>query len=237
MSASRNEVLARIRHALQDVPHHETPEDVDVPRAYRRGSGRSCAEIIGLFIERLSDYRATVKRVLADDLPTAIREAVQERAVQSLIVPVDLPPKWLPGDIEVRVDAALPPATLDACDGVLTGCALAIAETGTIVLDGGPRNGRRAITLIPDYHLCVVFEDQIVDGVPQAIEGLEPAARERRSITLISGPSATSDIELNRVEGVHGPRTLEVLLVAPQLNESDPALHAASASLDPAIST
>jgi L-lactate dehydrogenase complex protein LldG len=214
MSGSRKEVLARIREALQDVPRTEMPEDVVIPRAYRRGSGRSRTEVVDLFIARFSDYRATVTRVAAGNLPAAIRDAVQTRVVRSLVVPADLPATWLPEDVEIRVDQALPPATLDASGGVVTGCALAIAETGTIVLDGSPRNGRRAITLIPDYHLCVVFEDQIVDAVPQAIEGLETAARERRPITLISGPSATSDIELSRVEGVHGPRTLEVLLVA-----------------------
>jgi L-lactate dehydrogenase complex protein LldG len=220
VSGSREEVLTRVRNALQDVPHDETPEDVTVPRAYRRGSGRSRVEIVDLFIGRLSDYRATVRRVGAGNLPAAIREAVQAREVQSLVVPADVPAAWLPEDIEFRVDEALPPAALDASGGVLTGCALAIAETGTIVLDGGPSNGRRAITLIPDYHLCVVFEDQIVAGVPQAMEDLRSAARARRPITLISGPSATSDIELNRVEGVHGPRTLEVLLVAPQVDDT-----------------
>ena len=102
---------------------------------------------------------------------------------------------------------------LDTVDGVLTGCCAAIAETGTIVLDGGARQGRRALTLVPDLHLCVVEVDQIVGTVPEAVERLAPAARERRPFTFISGPSATSDIELSRVEGVHGPRRLEVFIV------------------------
>jgi L-lactate dehydrogenase complex protein LldG len=131
-----------------------------------------------------------------------------------LVVPVDLPSEWTPAGVDLLPDEALTHAQLDESDGVLTGCALGIAQTGTIVLNGGPIQGRRAITLLPDYHLCVVFVEQIVDLVPEAITRLGPAIREAwRPMTFISGPSATSDIELNRVEGVHGPRTLEVLIV------------------------
>ena len=121
---------------------------------------------------------------------------------------------WLPPDLEAVPDEGLDPRALDAMPGALTGCALAIAETGTIVLDAGPRQSRRALTLVPDFHLCVVEEPQVVDGVPAAIRALAPGFRtERRPVTFVSGPSATSDIELSRVEGVHGPRTLEVVLV------------------------
>jgi L-lactate dehydrogenase complex protein LldG len=118
-------------------------------------------------------------------------------------------------DVELVVDdPPLSAAELDAVDGVLTGCALGIAETGTIVLDGGARSGRRVLTLVPDYHLCVVEAASIVAGVPDAVAALAAAAAEGRPITLVSGPSATSDIELDRVEGVHGPRTLDVLVVS-----------------------
>ena len=136
------------------------------------------------------------------------------------MVPPQLPEGWLPENVEVLRDAAgtrLTNEELDGADGVMTGCALGISQTGTIVLDAGPGQGRRAITLLPDYHLCVVREDQVVDLVPEAFAKLEETVKgEGRAVTFISGPSATSDIELNRVEGVHGPRVLEVLIVGRQ---------------------
>jgi L-lactate dehydrogenase complex protein LldG len=152
---------------------------------------------------------------MAASLPAAIAEACAARGVERLLIPADLPREWLPSGVEALPDAALSYDQIDTSDGVLTGCALGIAQTGTIVLDGGARQGRRALTLLPDYHLCVVYAEQIVGLVPEAVAQLGPAVREQqRPITLISGPSATSDIELNRVEGVHGPRTLDVLVVA-----------------------
>jgi L-lactate dehydrogenase complex protein LldG len=150
------------------------------------------------------------------DLPGAIKEALERRGVKRLIVPPYLPKEWIPEGVEALRDAARPRLTkedLDESDGVITGCSLGVAQTGTIVLDAGRAQGRRALTLLPDYHLCVVRENQIVGLVPEAFTGLEEAVKgEGRAITFISGPSATSDIELNRVEGVHGPRTLEVLI-------------------------
>jgi L-lactate dehydrogenase complex protein LldG len=136
--------------------------------------------------------------------------------VERLVVPPYLPREWIPEGVETLRDAAQPRLTkeeLDGSDGVLTGCALGIAQTGTIILDSGRAQGRRALTLLPDYHLCVVREDQIVGLVPEAFAELQETVKnEGRAITFISGPSATSDIELDRVEGVHGPRTLEVLI-------------------------
>jgi L-lactate dehydrogenase complex protein LldG len=153
-----------------------------------------------------------VEEVAEAELSGAITVNCRERGVQRLAVPVDLPTDWLPSQVEIVTDN--PPLTseeLELCDGVLTSCALAIAETGTLVLDGGARQGRRALTLLPDLHLCVVLAEQILGTVPEALTWLSP--HPERPITFISGPSATSDIELSRVEGVHGPRKLVVLIV------------------------
>jgi L-lactate dehydrogenase complex protein LldG len=202
--SSRDRILARVRSALSDVPREETPDDVPVPREYERT--RSGADVIELLVDRLTDYRAQVHEV--SDVAAAVAEALTRRGARRLAAPAGVPDAWL-GSVEaVRDDPPLPNVELDGLDGVLTGCAVAIAETGTIVLDAGPGQGRRALTLVPDYHLCVVRRDQVVRTVPEAVERLDPA----RPLTWISGPSATSDIELNRVEGVHGPRTLEVLI-------------------------
>jgi L-lactate dehydrogenase complex protein LldG len=210
MNGAREEVLARVRGALGAgavVP--------EVPRAYR-GAGAAgpagSAAVVELFCERVSEYRATVTTVAAGELPDAVARLCGQRGARRIAVPPG-GPDVLPGVEVVVDDPPLSPQALDELDGVLTGCALAVAETGTIVLDGAPRSGRRALTLVPDWHLCVVEADSIVASVPDAVATLAPAAAEGRPITLVSGPSATSDIELDRVEGVHGPRTLDVLVV------------------------
>jgi len=208
VSTAREEVLGRIRTALADVPAGERPDDVPVARDYRRTLDLSAAEIVDLFAERVADYQASVRRVSLADLPGVVGETLSGRRVA---VPAGLPAQWYAGcDVAVD-DGSMSVVELDALDGVLTGCALGIAETGTIVLDGGNRSGRRVLTLVPDYFVCVVEAGQVVGSVPMALAALSP----RRPITFVSGPSATSDIELNRVEGVHGPRTLEVLIVDP----------------------
>ena len=135
-----------------------------------------------------------------------------EHGARRLVIPAGLPPDRRPGGLDLVEDTQLDPHTLDGTDGVITGCTVAIAETGTIVLTAAPHEGRRAITLVPDLHICLVDQSQIVELLPEAIARLNQAVRERRPITMISGPSATSDIELDRVEGVHGPRTLVVLV-------------------------
>ncbi len=223
LDTARTEVLRRIRAALADVPRNETPDKVAVERTYTRSEPEAHDEIVRRFVERVTEYKAQVRRVEEGNLARSIADACAARSVKQLVIPDDIPAAWVTdlsgGSVELLRDAAsnapLSYGQLDSSDGVLTGCALAIAQTGTLVLDAGGYQGRRVLTLLPDYHLCVVYEDQIVGMVPQAIERLTDAAREqRRPITFISGPSATSDIELNRVEGVHGPRTLEVLVVA-----------------------
>ncbi|HET8656879.1 MAG TPA: lactate utilization protein C [Longimicrobiaceae bacterium] len=213
MSSAREEVLGRVRAALAAAPPR--PVDDGMP-AYRRSDGEPHEAHVALFIERAADYRAEVRRVPRGAEGEAIADALRRRGVRRLAVPSDLPADWLPAGVELLVDrdGGLSHAELDASDGVLTGCALAIAQTGTVVLDGGAAQGRRALTLLPDYHLCVVDAGQIVGLVPEAIERLAgPGAEERRPVTFVSGPSATSDIELNRVEGVHGPRTLQIVVV------------------------
>jgi iron-sulfur cluster protein len=206
---ARTAILGRIREALGD--DREQPE---VPRDYRRTSDRSRSEIVDLFAERAGEYRATVVRAAPGELQATLLALCSQQGAHRLAVPGDLPSEWRPSGIELVRDERLTARDLDALDGALTACALAIAETGTLVLDGGRGQGRRALTLVPDYHLCVVGEDQVVGLVPEAVDALEPAVKEGRPLTLVSGPSATSDIELERVEGVHGPRTLHIVIAA-----------------------
>ncbi|MCP2170447.1 LutC/YkgG family protein [Goodfellowiella coeruleoviolacea] len=214
--AARAEVLARVRTALADRPL--APE---IPRDYHRHRELPAgfATVLDLLDERVVDYRAVVHRVAEAELVDTIATVLAERGVRTMVGPADLPREWQVPGVTWRLDGAsdqdgggaLSVSDLDGADGVLTGCALAIAETGTIVLDAGAAQGRRALTLVPDYHLCVVHANQVVGTVPEGVARLNPA----RPLTFISGPSATSDIELDRVEGVHGPRTLEVILVEP----------------------
>ena len=210
-STSKEAILARIRAAVRDVPANEalaTP-----PTGYLLTTTDDRATSIALFSERVRDYKAIVQHISEEELPAAIAAALLARGIRTVVVPAGIPVAWLPSGVAVLSDE--PPLTyaqLDAAAGVVTTCALGIAQTGTIVLDGGAGQGRRALSLLPDYHLCIVRAAQIVGIVPDAITHL--AASQTRPLTFISGPSATSDIELNRVEGVHGPRTLEVLVVA-----------------------
>ena len=227
MATARETILWRIRRATRDIPEGEQPEDVTVERGYRGEDDSPREEIVERFAENVAEYEATVRRVASAELPGAIEEALARRGVKRLVIPPYLPKEWVPEGIEALRDAARPRLSseeLDASDGVLTGCALGIAQTGTIVLDSGRAQGRRALTLLPDYHLCVVREDQIVGLVPEAFAKLEETVKnEGRPITFISGPSATSDIELDRVEGVHGPRTLEVLIAGLSARRFAPA--------------
>jgi L-lactate dehydrogenase complex protein LldG len=212
--SSRERILGRVRRALADVPADDTPYEQAVPRDYLREHGeRTVAETVELLAENLADYRAIVHRADEEELPYLIMRLLAERGSPEMLVPPWLPPEWLSAADPVRIHdrASVTPHRLDQVGSVVTGCAVAIAETGTIVLDGSPDQGRRRISLIPDHHICVVrVPDQVVSSVPQALERLDPT----RPLTWISGPSATSDIELDRVEGVHGPRTLEVVLLS-----------------------
>lgn len=217
---AREEVLARIAAAHRVAP----PPDLryeDIAREYRTTSDPSAEALTELLIDRLVDYRALVRQCRVEDLDATITHAVEERGAHTVVVPAGLDPSWTANlSANVRADEPsnddqLSVSELDAVDGVITSCAVVIAETGTLILDGSAGQGRRVLTLIPDYHLCVVFADQIVPDVPQALGRLTAT----RPLTMISGPSATSDIELNRVEGVHGPRTLEVIIVHNERSE------------------
>jgi L-lactate dehydrogenase complex protein LldG len=213
MSQGREEILRRIRHALADVPATESAADVAVQRSYRQQAVADRGELLRQLTETISDYRATVQRIAAGQIADAVEAACRDRGLRRLVIPPALPATWRPRGVELVEDAELSADELDHLDGALTGCAAAIAQTGTIVLDGHGVCGRRAITLVPDHHVCVVTADQVVGLVPEAIRRLHGSVAEHhRPLTLISGPSATSDIELTRVEGVHGPRNLLVLL-------------------------
>lgn len=206
MTTARETVLGRVRDALALAPAVDTP----VPRAYRTGRTLPDAERLALFTHRLVDYKAQVHPCTADRTAEVVAEVLRDRGARRIGVPAGLDPQWLTAyDGEVQQDSAdIPPPRLDALDGVVTASAVSCAETGTIFLDGSPGQGRRALSLVPDLHVCVVDLSAVQVGVPEAVARLVP----ERPTTLISGPSATSDIELERVEGVHGPRTLAVVI-------------------------
>ncbi|MFD9127678.1 lactate utilization protein C [Kitasatospora sp. NPDC059571] len=209
--SGRETVLARIRAALADVPAEEQPQDVPVPRDYRRSHVRPGEDTVALFAERVADYRANVTRTDRAGLRDAIAGVLTRRPVRHVAVPAGFPTELLPTGSWDWHPEPLDIAALDALDGAITLARAGIAVTGTIVLDAGPGQGRRALTLVPDYHLCIVDAEQIADDLPDTLARLDPA----RPLTFVSGPSATSDIELDRVEGVHGPRTLDVIVVEP----------------------
>ncbi len=206
MTGAREEVLARIRAANAAAGSPAPPE---VPRDYRRTGEHppGAPQLLALLRDRLVDYKATVLDAPADGIPGAIRTALAGVSGRVVTAP-GVPAGWWPDG--VRDDGALSPTDLDASAAVVTACAAACAATGTIALDGSPDQGRRAISLVPDVHVCVVRAEQVVQTVPELVAALDP----RRPITFVSGPSATSDIELERVEGVHGPRTLIVVLAS-----------------------
>ncbi|MFF3171566.1 lactate utilization protein C [Streptomyces sp. NPDC057900] len=206
MTTARETVLGRVRDALALAPAQETP----IPRDYRTGRTLPDAERLALFTDRLVDYKAQVHPCTAERTAEVVAEVLRERGAARIGVPAGLDPGWLAAyEGEVQQDSAdIPAPRLDALDGVVTASAAGCAETGTIFLDGSPDQGRRALSLVPDLHVCVVDLSAVEVGVPEAVARLVP----ERPTTLISGPSATSDIELERVEGVHGPRTLAVII-------------------------
>jgi L-lactate dehydrogenase complex protein LldG len=214
--SAREDILDRIKSALRDAP--ATPV---VPRNYRRSSNMTAQQRLEQLVDRLIDYKANVFVVPAAEAPATLARLLAGAA--SIVVPHGLPGEWLAGlapagtddagSPAVRVDSPqrrLTIAELDAVDAVVTAATVAVSETGTIMLDGGPGQGRRIISLVPDRHICVLQAADIVEVLPEAVARLNATAPQ----TWISGPSATSDIELERVEGVHGPRTLDVLILS-----------------------
>lgn len=201
---AREVVLERVRQAVAGA----SPPAVS--RLYATESSTPHERVVEAFVDRVRDYRATVLHV--DDAAAAAAEVLEQQGARRIGIPRDLDARLRPPGVELVEDDALSPPQLDALDGALTTCSAACAVTGTIALDGGPGQGRRALTLLPDLHVCVVREDQIVETVPELLRRLERAAAEGRPLVLVSGPSATSDIELERVEGVHGPRRLVVIV-------------------------
>jgi L-lactate dehydrogenase complex protein LldG len=202
MTSARGDILARVRAALGPA----TREKRDIPREYRSTTGDG----LDAFLERLAHYDARAIQTDEAGLDATVRATLEERRARNVIAPDGVPAGWLTTVNPIKDNPPLDHDALDGADAVVTTCALAIAQTGTIVLDGGPGMGRRALTLLPDYHLCVVRTDQLVSSVPEALARLDPT----RPLTFISGPSATVDIEMVRVKGVHGPRTLDVILAA-----------------------
>lgn len=197
---ARDDILDRVRSAIGPAP----PDTHEIPRHYRATTD----EGLDRFLDRLAHYDARARRVDDAELGQTVRSTLAERGATRIVVPAGIPSAWIEGIEPLRDDPPLDPQALDEADGVLTTCAVAIAQTGTIVLDGTAGMGRRALTLLPDYHLCVVRAEQIVGSIPEALAGLDPT----RPLTFISGPSATVDIEMTRVGGVHGPRRLDVIV-------------------------
>jgi L-lactate dehydrogenase complex protein LldG len=212
-NSARTEVLRRIRVAKGGIATAETAnsEWSAIDRSYRRHATRSRGAILELLIDRLQDYDARVLESIHVNVRTAAAGMLKDRKANRMVIPAGLPAEWLPDGVQFVVDERLPATELDHVDGVMTAATLAIAETGTVLLQNVPGQGRRAATLVPDYHLCIVRAEDVVETVPEAFARLHPTAR--LATTFVSGPSATADIEMTRIKGVHGPRFLDVILV------------------------
>ncbi|MDR1213592.1 MAG: LUD domain-containing protein [Propionibacteriaceae bacterium] len=214
---SKSDILARIRNSLIDVTQDDPV--LDVPVDWQYGQATAVAEPIELFIERVIDYKATVVRAASEkDVPRLVAEGLAQAQATSLVVPAGVDPAWVAQAAQAGVelvqdDPPLSHQRLNEISAVITASVVGMAETGTIALDHRGDQGRRELSLVPDMHVCVIRTDQIVTDVPQAMARLAPSLRQHQPVTWISGPSATSDIELSRVEGVHGPRTLHVIVV------------------------
>lgn len=214
-NTARDEILRRITAANGQHAPRSTGELssmwAGLPRSYRRRGSMAAADMLALLDHRLRDYGAGVETCAAAEVARTLTGMIERRGVRTIAVPEGFPAAWLPPGPQCLLAETLNARDLDRCDGVLTGTALAIAETGTLVLQAVAGQGRRAATLVPDYHLCVLRASDVVQTVPEAFARLEPT--KTLPTTFVSGPSATADIEMTRIKGVHGPRFLDVLLV------------------------
>lgn len=207
--SSRERVLERIRRANSKAAPPQEP----IPRGYDgaasdHGHAQS-AEVIALFEERLRNYDARVFPVGKDHIAAKAAEILKAADRRRIAVPAGLPAAWRTDDVDWAFDDELSLDVLNAVDGVMTAATLGVAVSGSIVLQHGPAEGRRVLTLLPDYHLCIIEAAQVVETLPEAFARIDP----KRPVTFFSGPSATADIEMTRIKGVHGPRFLDVLLV------------------------
>lgn len=210
---AHDEIAGKIRKA---IGHTHALEDAQrawqqLPRLYNSVARRERESDILLLEDRLRDYDAKVVRCATNETAGAIERMLTERGKRQMLVPEGLPAAWLPSNFDFVIDNAFTAMELDQFEGVLTCASLAIAETGTVVLQNIPGQGRRALSLVPDYHLCLVKVEDVVATVPEAMARLQATAH--LATTFISGPSATADIEMTRIKGVHGPRILDVLLL------------------------
>ncbi|MBN9615707.1 MAG: hypothetical protein BGO25_09565 [Acidobacteriales bacterium 59-55] len=212
-ASARAEVLRRIRLAKGGTSDANAARTgwSNVVRQYRRETAQAASATLEMFEDRLRDYDAHVERVVPAEVAGAVAKMIAGRGKRRMVIPSGLPAEWLPPGLEFVVDDGMSAVELDAFDGVMTGSTVAIAETGTVVLQNAAGQGRRAITLVPDYHLCVVNAADVVETVPEAMERLR--ATSGLATTFFSGPSATADIEMTRIKGVHGPRHLDVVLM------------------------
>ena len=210
--SAKNEILARIRRTISSADETQRAREWStIERSFRKTGTLSSEDRLALLSDRLRDYGAGVHYASQDRVRDVLSQVLAGRSKKTIIVPKAWPEEWMPLGMKISHDEGLTYEALDQSEGVMTACTLAIALTGTIILRGGPLESRRALTLIPDYHLCIIKAEQVVELVPEAIERLHPMSTS--PLTLISGPSATADIEMMRVQGVHGPRTLDVIIV------------------------
>jgi L-lactate dehydrogenase complex protein LldG len=211
--SARDQILHRIRVANGGTSNAAAAQSgwSSLARSYKRSATQTREGVVSLLEDRLRDYDAHLIRSTLADVRRCVAETLAARGKRRLVVPVGFPAEWLPPSLTFVMDECMTPAELDQVDGVITGSTVAIAETGTVILQNVPGQGRRAATLVPDYHLCLVSADDVVETVPEAIARIQATAT--LSTTFVSGPSATADIEMTRIKGVHGPRFLDVILI------------------------